>query len=78
VTAVAEREVPKGSGNIVQVVALDKKDAERQGMVKMDFLGLNTMSMIWEAMKRLGWTLDDLYGLPLDDPKVYRLLQEST
>jgi DNA polymerase-3 subunit alpha len=76
VSAVAEREVPKGSGNIVQVVALDKKDAERQGMVKMDFLGLNTMSMIWEAMKRLGWTLNDLYGLPLDDPKVYRLLQE--
>lgn len=76
VSAVAEREVPKNSGNIVQVVALDKKDAERQGMVKMDFLGLNTMSMIWECMKRLGWSLDDLYGLPLDDPKVYRLLQE--
>jgi DNA polymerase-3 subunit alpha len=76
VTAVLEREVPKGSGNIIQAVAMDKKDAERQGMVKMDFLGLNTMSMIWESMKRLGWTLDDLYGLPLNDPKVYRLLQE--
>lgn len=77
VSAVAEREVPKGSGNIIQAVAMDKKDAERQGMIKMDFLGLNTMSMIWEAMKRLGWSLDDLYGLALDDPKVYRLLQET-
>jgi DNA polymerase-3 subunit alpha len=76
VTAVYEREVPKGSGNIVQVVALDKKDAERQGMVKMDFLGLNTMSMLWEVLKRLGKDLDWLYGLPLDDPRVYRLLQE--
>lgn len=76
VSAVVEREVPKGSGNVVQVVALDKKDAERQGMVKMDFLGLNTMSMIWECMKRLGWSLDDLYSMALDDPKVYRLLRE--
>lgn len=76
VSAVYEREVPKHSGNIVQVVALDKKDAERQGMVKMDFLGLNTLSMLWNCMKRLGWSLDDLYSLPLDDPKVYRLLQE--
>lgn len=77
VTAVYEREVPKGSGNIIQVVALDKKDAERQGMVKMDFLGLNTMSMIWECLRRLGRGLDWLYGLPLDDPKVYKLLQDG-
>lgn len=75
VTAVMEREVPKGSGNIIQAVAMDKKDAERQGMVKMDFLGLNTMSVIWDIMTRLGWSLDDLYGLPLDDPEVYKLLQ---
>jgi DNA polymerase III alpha subunit len=29
--AVIEREVPKGSGNWITCVALDKKDAERQG-----------------------------------------------
>lgn len=77
VTAVAEREVPKGSGNIVQVVALDKYDAERQGLVKMDFLGLNTMAMIYQSMKWLGWNLDDLYNMKLDDPEVYRLLREA-
>jgi DNA polymerase-3 subunit alpha len=76
VTAIAEREVPKNSGNIVQVVAMDKKDAERQGMVKMDFLGLNTMSMLWDSIRWLGKDIKWLYDLPLDDPKVYRLLQE--
>ena len=76
VAAVYEREVPKGSGNIIQAVAMDKKDAERQGMIKMDFLGLNTMSMIWECLRRLGEDIDWLYGLPLDDDNVYRLLRE--
>jgi len=71
VTTVAEREVPKGSGQIVQVVALDKPDAERQGLVKMDFLGLNTMSMLWDCCKRVGMTTHDLYGLELGDPRVY-------
>ena len=77
VTAVAERELPKGSGNVVQVVALDKDDAERQGMVKMDFLGLNTMSMLWDIQKRLGWSIDRLYSIPLDDPAVYDAFKET-
>lgn len=71
VCAMYQREIPKGSGNIVQVVSLDKYDAERQGMVKMDFLGLNTMSMLWAACRELGMTTDDLYNIPLDDEKVY-------
>lgn len=73
VTSVAEREVPKGSGNVVQVVALDKHDAERRGLVKMDFLGLNTMSQIWDAIRHpsIDMTIDELYGLPLDDQAVY-------
>jgi DNA polymerase III subunit alpha len=68
VTAVHERTI---DGNTMQVVALDKYDAERQGLVKMDFLGLSTMSVIWDCMKYLDWSLDDFYNLPLDDEKVY-------
>jgi DNA polymerase III subunit alpha len=71
VTSVAEREVPKGSGNVVQVVALDKPDAERQGLVKMDFLGLNTMSVLWDCCKRVGMKPKDLYAIPLDDQRVF-------
>lgn len=76
VTAVLEKETPKGSGNIIQVVAMDKKDAERQGLLKADFLGLNTMSMLWDCIRWLGMDLNDLYNLPLDDAKVYRRFRE--
>lgn len=68
VTSVAERTV---NGHLVSVVALDKYDAERQGVLKMDFLGLNTMSMIWDCIQRLGMSLSELYSLPLRDPLVY-------
>lgn len=70
-TSLLEKEVPKGSGNIVQVAAVDKWGAARQGMLKMDFLGLNTMGMLWSCCKALGWGVEQLYTLPLDDPAVY-------
>lgn len=76
ITAVLEREVPKGSGNWLTAVAMDKRDAERQGMVKLDILGLNTMSMIWKAIQWMGKDLDWLYNMPLNDPSVYKLLQD--
>lgn len=68
ITAVYRRKIHEV---FVDVVSLDKKDAERQGLVKMDFLGLATMSALWQMIKWLGMTADDLYGLPLDDPAVY-------
>jgi DNA polymerase-3 subunit alpha len=55
-------------GRQVEVVAIDKWDAERQGLLKMDFLGLNTMSLIAGCVRDLGMKLQDLYDLPLDLP----------
>lgn len=52
------------------VIELDKYDAERQGLIKMDFLGLNTVDMIDECLHAADMTLDELYALPLDDPEV--------
>lgn len=77
VTTIMEKEVPSGSGNVIQAIPLDKKDAERQGMVKMDFLGLHTMSVLWEAIRQLGMSIEDLYALPLDDPEVYNYFQHN-
>jgi DNA polymerase-3 subunit alpha len=74
-TSLIEKEVPKGSGNIVQVAAVDKWGAARQGMLKMDFLGLNTMNMLWSCCKALGWGVERMYTLPLDDPAVYTRFQ---
>jgi len=68
VAAIYQREV---KGHPIQVVSLDKYDAERQGLVKMDFLGLSTMSMIAMALKELDMTIENLYALPLDDKRVF-------
>lgn len=61
------KEVPKGSGNWVDVITMDMKDAERQGMEKLDFLALSTMDMIAEAMYHLDMSVEDLYAIPFDD-----------
>lgn len=76
-TSILSKEVPKGSGHIVQVAAVDKWGAARQGMLKMDFLGLNTMGMLWSCCKALGWDVDRLYRLPLSDPTVYEGFQRG-
>lgn len=71
------KEVPKDSGNWVSVVIMDKYDAERQGLIKLDYLGLNTMSMIANALKVLDMKLDDLYNIPHDDPKVIDVFNKN-
>ena len=50
------------------------------GLVKMDFLGLQTLSILEEAVaniKRNNVPVGDLNALPLDDPDVYELLQNA-
>jgi DNA polymerase-3 subunit alpha len=64
VCAVYERVV---NGTLYKVVSLDKYDAEKKNLLKLDFLGLNTVTMLDEARKEIGMSLDDLYSLPLDD-----------
>ena len=59
------------------VISLDKWDAERQGVTKLDILGLNTMSMIADALRMLDMKLEDLYDLPLDDPDTINLFRHN-
>lgn len=77
VCATYEREVPKGSGNIVDVISADKYDAEYLNLIKIDVLGLTTMGMIRVAIEMLGMTLEDLYAIPLDDPETIKGFQEN-
>lgn len=67
VCAVYERKV---KDVLTQVVSLDKWDAERRGLVKIDILGLSTMTMIKYALEMLNMPLDDLYDILLDDERV--------
>lgn len=73
--------VYKGSGEDDGVVSqFDKDDVEAVGLVKFDFLGLSNLTVIQKAIKMieakgLSETKIDLDSLPLDDEKVYELLQ---
>jgi len=61
------------------VVQFDKRDVEDLGLVKMDLLGLRTLSLVKDAVadihSRHGELLE-LGSLPLDDPAVYDLICE--
>lgn len=65
------------NGEVRQVVGMDKYDAERQGLMKLDFLSLATMDQIAECLRLLDMTVEDLYDIPLDDPEVVRGFQEN-
>lgn len=49
------------SGNMRQVLSVDKYDAEYLGLMKADFLGLTNMGMIGRALEMIGMKLDDMY-----------------
>jgi DNA polymerase-3 subunit alpha len=56
------------------------KDVEKIGLLKMDFLGLKTLTMISKAMKVIEKNKGiqiDLENLPLDDAKTYELLARA-
>ena len=72
---------PDGSSLVTQ---FDKDDAEDVGLVKFDFLGLKTLTIIDAAVREIdrralaaGGRKLDLMALPLDDAPTYGLLQKA-
>lgn len=70
-----------GSGLVTQY---DKNDVESAGLVKFDFLGLRTLTIIDWAInmidrkrKRLGEEHLDIAHIPLDDVKTFKLLKAA-
>lgn len=66
------------------VTHFDKNDVEYAGLVKFDFLGLRTLTIIkWALdminarMLREGKPLVDIAAIPLDDPESFELLKRS-
>jgi len=56
------------------------RDVERVGLLKIDFLGLSTLTLIDDAIKELERTEGlalDIDGLPLDDPKTFRIFADA-
>jgi error-prone DNA polymerase len=59
------------------VVQFDKDDVEDLGLIKMDLLGLRTLSVIHECLQLIEQThgsRPDLDALPLDDARVYDMI----
>ncbi|MCX7808571.1 MAG: DNA polymerase III subunit alpha, partial [Deltaproteobacteria bacterium] len=67
----------------------DKDDVERAGLVKFDFLGLKTLTVIERAVQLINRRPDrprrpdgsvepfDLHAIPMDDPATFALLQSG-
>src|SRR5262249_3707560 len=56
------------------------KDVERMGLLKIDFLGLSTLTLIDDALKEIKRTekLDlDVDNLPLDDAKTFKVFADG-
>lgn len=66
------------------ITQLDKDDLESIGLVKFDFLGLRTLTIIDSAKKFIDHRLKtqglpplDLDNIPLDDDKTFQLIQQG-
>ncbi len=69
-------------GSDAPVTQFDKDDVEAAGLVKFDFLGLRTLTIIDRAVKRVntlraeaGESPIDMARIPLDDPLTFELLR---
>jgi DNA polymerase-3 subunit alpha len=56
------------------------KEIERVGLLKMDFLGLSTLTLIFDAIQEIKRTTGvelDIDTVPLDDAKTYQIFQDG-
>jgi DNA polymerase-3 subunit alpha len=56
------------------------KEVERVGLLKMDFLGLSTLTLIDDCLKEIKHTEGhdlDISEIPLNDPKTYKIFQDG-
>jgi len=69
-----------GSDDRIPVVGVDMEEAEKIGLIKIDALGLKTLSVIQDAIamiKENHYKEIDLLSLDLSDPKVYEMLSDG-
>ncbi len=62
------------------VTQFDKDVIEKMGLLKMDFLGLRTLTVVQdclESIRRSGGTPPDFASLAFDDPEVYALFKRG-
>lgn len=68
----------EGGGGLM--TQFDKKDVEQSGLVKFDFLGLKTLTVIDWALNSINAVSEDqidINRIPMDDPEVFTLLKQA-
>ena len=78
IATVSSKGAGAGSEETVIVTQYDMNCLEHAGMLKMDFLGLTTLTVIRDALDNIQartGTRPDLDAVPMDDPKTYQMLR---
>ena len=56
---------------------IDKYDAEKINLMKVDLLGLRTLTIIADCLESIDWNYDTLLAHPLDDDVAFKLLRNK-
>jgi DNA polymerase III subunit alpha len=75
-----ETRVAPGSGDRIPVVAVDMEEAERIGLIKIDALGLKTLSVLrntLDIIKKRHRKEINLLKIDLEDDKIYEMLSNG-
>ena len=56
---------------------IDKKDAEELNLLKIDALGLRTLSVLQDVLDQVGWDRDKLINYPLQDEDAFEVLNTA-
>ncbi len=75
-----ETRTSPGNKERIPVVAVDMEEAERIGLIKIDALGLKTLSVIQDTLKIIEERTHDkidLHQIDMEDKKVYAMLSDG-
>lgn len=63
--------------NRVGVAMIDKYDAEKLNLLKIDALGLRTLSIVQETLESIDWPHDKLIEWPTDDTAAFKIINDE-
>ena len=69
--------VPTYGKNGDVITQVEGPDIERYGLVKFDFLGLETLNVIKKVLDVIGKDSEWLENIPMDDDSVYKMLRDA-
>ena len=56
---------------------IDKKDAEDLNLLKIDALGLRTLSVLQDVLDQIGWKREQLVNYKLEDEQAFKILNDE-